>query len=70
MTLTEFFNPYRIEHLKAYAVAKKTGFWPKDFIPSGITIDTLWQVAILGKMADAWIEQVKAGHVQGFPQWE
>ena len=31
-SIVDFFNPYSIEHLKAYRHLEKTGFWPEGFV--------------------------------------
>lgn len=55
MTLTEYFDPYNIDHIKAYRHLEKYGFWPEDFIPEDIEIENNWQISLLNKMAKAWI---------------
>jgi len=70
MTLKEFFNPYSVEHLKAYRHLEKTGMWPVGFVPEDVDIEPHWQVALTDKMAHAWIEHAEAGHVLGMPSFE
>jgi hypothetical protein len=70
-SIVEYFNPYNVEHLKAYKVLAKTGMWPEDFIPKSLdNAPTLWQVALVNKMADAWVEQAEVGHIIGMPSFD
>jgi hypothetical protein len=70
-TIVDFFDPYNVEHLKAYRHLEKTGSWPKDFIPDELMdgINIAWQVELLGKMSKAWLEQAEAGHIIGMPHF-
>lgn len=57
-TVVEFFDPYDSDHLRAYEHLKKCGLWPEDFIPEDIDCsDTLWQVGLVNKMAEAWLNE-------------
>jgi hypothetical protein len=67
MTITEFFNPHNVDHMVAYDHVMATGRWPEGFIPEGTVFSSVWQVELLGKMAYAWIEAVRNGHVFGMP---
>jgi len=70
MTLTEFFDPYSVEHLKAYRHLEKVGTWPPGFIPEKTDVEPYWQVSISNKMAKAWIDQAEAGRVFGMPHFD
>ena len=55
-SFTEWFNPYKNEHIKAYRVLQNTGMWPTDFLPMNIYIEPNWQSIIAFKMANCWIK--------------
>jgi hypothetical protein len=56
MTIYEFFDPYNMDHIEAYQHLGKTGHWPEGFLPENIEIAPLWQIRILEKLANAWID--------------
>jgi hypothetical protein len=33
-----------------------TGMWPDGFLPKGLEMGPVWQVALVGEMANLWIE--------------
>jgi len=70
MDIVEFFNPYSVEHLKAYEHLSKHGKWPAGFLPENLEYSNVWQVGIVNKMANAWLEQAKAGHIFGMPSFD
>lgn len=70
MKIDEFFDAYNAEHIRAYIHLQETGRWPEGFIPEGTEFFPTWQVSLLNKMADCWIEQVKFGNVFGIPTFE
>lgn len=70
MKITEFFDPYNMEHIKAYEEMLIHGFLPNGFAPEDIEYDNAWQVLIAFKMAGAWTEQVLTGNVVGMPPVE
>lgn len=63
MTIVEFFDPYNVEHLKAYRHLEKTGFWPVSFYPENVEWPLIWQAALTAKMTQAWLEAVENGKV-------
>jgi hypothetical protein len=65
MNIKDFFNPYNVDHLKAYIHLNETGFWPKGFIPEGMEFDSFWQILIAIKMANAWLNAAQNGHIIG-----
>lgn len=67
MKITEFFNPYNMEHIKAYKHLLTYGFWPERFLLANIEYSTGWQAVLAFKMADVWVEQVLVGNVIGMP---
>lgn len=62
-TLYEYFDPHNWHHIAAYRELQKTGVWPKWFWDQMIK-DNInesepgWQVTIIAKMANAWVEHV------------
>jgi len=68
--ITEYIDPYNMEHIKACAVLNKTGVWPKNFIPKNVTLGNNWQTILAYKLSKVWIEQVLAGNVNGMPPIE
>ena len=57
ISIFDWFDPYDMEHLRAYRTLHERGCWPEDFPPSHVEMTTNWQVAIMSKMADAWVEE-------------
>lgn len=55
MKIQDWFDPNNIEHLKAYRHLEEEGFWQAGFIPNYITFDVGWQISILSKLANAWL---------------
>ena len=58
-TVTEYFDPHNISHLKAWKELNKTGVWPRDFwelIKDKDFQGGHWAVLIANKIADAYIE--------------
>ena len=74
MAIVDFFNPYNMRHIEAYRTLKKTGAWPKGFIPGKVKNSKLhclsWGIRLRLKMSNAWVEQVLAGNVIGMPPIE
>lgn len=67
MKITEFFNPYNLEHIKAYKHLITHSAWQEGFLPEDIEYDACWQAIIAFKMANVWVEQVLAGNIIGMP---
>lgn len=58
MTIIEFFDPYNIEHLKAFKYLMDTEIWPIDFyeeIPDNIEFPVNWKIILAGEMAYCWV---------------
>ena len=66
----DWFDPYNVEHQKAYATLMETGAWPLGFVPADVEYPALSVRSIQAKMATAWIEQCRAGHIFGMPHWD
>lgn len=58
-----WFDPHNLDHCKAYRYLQETGAWPEGFE----LLDTewfkggIWQVAIMGKLANTWIDHILGG---------
>ena len=70
-TIAEFFDPYNVEHLKAYRHLEKTSFWPENFLPTELKDESsCWQVELVAKIARAWLQAAEAGHIFGMPHFD
>jgi len=58
MDIISFFDPYNLEHMKAYEHLCKTGIWPKDFLPNDIVFSNSWSMILASKLADAWMKYI------------
>ena len=58
MTITEWFDPHNIEHIKAYHHLSETGFWPLNFVPDEIEVEICHQVNIIAKMGTCWVKLI------------
>jgi len=65
MNITEWFDPYNVEHVIAYKYLRDNGVWPGGFLPADVERRNFWNIIIKNKIVDAWVEQVLAGHVVG-----
>ena len=54
----DFFDPKNMEHIRAYNDLRSTGKWPPVFWNKikDMEISPNWNVMIMAKLADAWIE--------------
>lgn len=62
ISISEWFDPYNHEHMVAYRCLCDTGMWPVDFIPDNIYLPPGWQMLVINKMADAWLEYMTEKH--------
>ena len=61
----DWFDPKNKEHLKAYRHLQKHAAWPSGFIPLGVELSPMWQVLVVNKMAECFLEEkvpAKAPH--------
>ncbi len=56
--LVDWFDPYNMEHIRAYRHLQNTGVWPYGFISAGVVIGMNWQVLLQSKLAAAWVEHM------------
>lgn len=56
LNFSDWFDPYNIEHIKAYKYLHTKGQWPKNFIPENCVINNYWESFVKTKIIDAWIE--------------
>jgi len=61
MKIVDWFDIKDVQHLKAYQHLQKTGSWPMGFIPADVEISLAWQIEIIAKFANAYIEQQLIG---------
>jgi hypothetical protein len=64
MKIEDFFDPYDIEHLKAWQFLENTAHWPEGFIPKNTEFGQYSFHMIKSKMADAWVKW-KLDHTEG-----
>jgi len=57
-SISDFFDPYKSEHCRAYAHLCKKGSWPEGFIPKDVELAPGWQAVIMAKMAEAWMKRM------------
>jgi len=60
MMISEWFNPRNIDHIKAYGHLMRSGTWPENFLPEGITFDSHWQFIIRSDIADIYVDNMLA----------
>lgn len=56
LTITDFFDPHNLDHIKAYSVLMDSGIWPNGFISEDTVFPSGWQCFLALKMTDAWME--------------
>jgi len=61
----DWFDPYNMEHVSAYRHLERNGTWPEGFIPDDVEVrsDGLWNIIIVGKMAQAWLSTMENGEI-------
>lgn len=70
MKLQDWFDPYNIDHIKAYDHLQKTGTWPEGFVSAGIEYSYLAIPAIQASISYAWTQKALNGHILGIPTHE
>ena len=70
MRFDDFFDPYNVNHMKAYEHLCDRGCWPDGFIPTVCDIPVLWVPHIQAKMAQAWLHAMKHGDIIGIPSFD
>ncbi len=58
MNIVDYFDPYNMEHIRAYRHLQKEGTWSRGFIPEGMEFPNGWHFLVLNKLADAWINSL------------
>lgn len=56
INIVEWFDPYNIDHIRAYRYLEKNGMWEVGFIPDNIEFTDGWQIAILSKLTNAYLK--------------
>jgi hypothetical protein len=70
INVEDFFDPYNVEHLKAYEHLERTGTWPEGFIPHDVKMTPFWQITIACKLATAFVKAAKKGCIPGMPEFD
>lgn len=55
MDFLEWFDIGNPNHIKAYKHLSLTGCWPEFFLPDDIDMPVGWNISLLAKMANAYI---------------
>lgn len=58
MKISEFFDPWDVEHLKAYRYLEKTGRWPDGFLPADIECPSGWEFWVRDKIIQCWLDEM------------
>ena len=58
MKIEDLFDAHNLNHLAAYRHLQNTGQWPKDFIPKETEFSSMWNILILSKLANAWLDYI------------
>jgi len=57
MNIVDLFDPKDLDHLRAYNHLKNHGTWPIGFIPEDTQFDAVWQILLLAKIANEYINE-------------
>lgn len=57
MTVVEWFDPSKSDHMEAFKVLRKSGQWPKGFIPEGLEFPGTWVVLLNEKVLKHMMEE-------------
>jgi len=55
MDFLDWFDITNADHLKAYKQLSIIGCWPENFIPHDIDMPMGWNISLLAKMANAYV---------------
>jgi hypothetical protein len=58
IAIADWFDPHNINHIEAWVHLKKHGAWPTGFIPNHVKMDSVWQVTVAWKLAEAWVDHI------------
>lgn len=67
MKFSDWFDPYNIEHIRAYCYLHEKAYWPEGFKPKHVKTDIYWEANIKTKIINAWINEASLGHIMGIP---
>lgn len=56
ISIVDWFQTDKIDHLEAWTHLDKHGCWPEGFLPENIEFSGAWEIEIMGKMAQAFVE--------------
>jgi len=57
MKIVDWFNPKNLDHLRAYNHLRNYGVWPVGFITENIEFSLNWQILLLAKIANEYINE-------------
>jgi hypothetical protein len=69
MNVADFFDPYNVNHLKAFKYLNERGCWPDKFIPESVSFTPTWIYDLTVKMAKAWLTAAENDQVLGMHSW-
>lgn len=58
MNIADWFNPMDLNHIQAYRHLERHGHWPEGFLPDGIEMSSVWQVDLIARMSECWIQHM------------
>jgi len=62
--IVDWFQPDKLDHLKAWQELCETGVWPKGFLPPGAKFPSLWEIRLEAKMARQHVkDQLRAREI-------
>lgn len=56
VSFIDWFDPHDVEHMKAYKHLNTVGMWPKGFIPDNVVMGSNWNILLINKLADCWLD--------------
>ena len=60
ISITDWFGPHNLEHMKSYGILVDSGVWPEGFVPENVYYYSGWRCMLGFKLADAWMEYIFA----------
>ena len=63
MNIVDFFDPEDKTHIEAYRSLEKHGFLPHWFFERDLEQGPNWQIELMNKMAQYWMEAFESGRI-------
>ncbi len=57
ISFIDWFDLENENHVKAFDTCRKTGSWPVGFIPDNVIMGINWQIEIIAKIANVWMQE-------------